>query len=127
MSPASSTSQPSVQAAAKKKPSKVRPKGEAAAANAGGTAGSDNSGAGGDGGTGQDGGNRGTGLVGIRRRDVHALLDGLVSKGKTGTASDVRKHLSRLFNWAIDREIIAENPLTGLKRKDLQYRADASS
>jgi hypothetical protein len=64
-------------------------------------------------------------LADIRRRDVHALLDGLIAKGKTGTASDVRKHLSRLFNWAIDREIIAENPLSGLKRKDLQYKADA--
>ncbi len=61
----------------------------------------------------------------IRRRDVHLLLDGFIAKGKTGTASDVRKHLSRLFNWAIDREIITENPLTGLKRKDLQYKADA--
>ncbi len=61
----------------------------------------------------------------IRRRDVHELLDGLIAQGKAGTASDVRKHLSRLFNWAIDREIIAENPLSGLKRKDLQYRADA--
>ena len=47
------------------------------------------------------------------------------SPRQTGTASDVRKHLSRLFNWAIDREIIAENPLSGLKRKDLQYKADA--
>ena len=64
-------------------------------------------------------------LADIRRRDVHALLDGLIAKGRTGTASDVRKHLSRLFNWAIDREIIAENPLSGLKRKDLQYKADA--
>ena len=54
-------------------------------------------------------------LADIRRRDVHALLDGLIAKGKTGTASDVRKHLSRLFNWAIDREIIAENPLSGLE------------
>lgn len=61
----------------------------------------------------------------IRRRDVHALLDGLIAKGKTGTASDVRKHLSRLFNWTIDREIISENPLSGMKRKDLQYKADA--
>lgn len=61
----------------------------------------------------------------IRRRDVHELLDVIIAKGRSGTAQDVRKHLSRLFNWAIDREIIAESPLTGLKRKDLQYRADA--
>ena len=61
----------------------------------------------------------------IRRRDVHDLLDRYVTQGKIGTASDVRKHLSRLFNWAIDREIISDNPLAGLKRKDLQYKADA--
>ena len=61
----------------------------------------------------------------IRRRDVHELLDGIIAKGKTGTASDVRKHLSRLFNWAVDREIITDSPLSGLKRKDLQYKADA--
>ena len=64
-------------------------------------------------------------IADIRRRDVHELFDALIAKGKTGTASDVRKHLSRLFNWAIDREVIAENPLSGLKRKDLQYKADA--
>ena len=64
-------------------------------------------------------------IGGIRRRDVHDLLDGLIAKGKPGAASDVRKHLSRLFNWAIDREIITENPVSGVKRKDLQYKADA--
>lgn len=64
-------------------------------------------------------------IVDIRRRDIHELLDGFIAKGQSGTARDVRKHLSRLFNWAVDREIITENPLAGLKRKDLQYRADA--
>jgi integrase len=61
----------------------------------------------------------------IRRRDVHELLDCLIAKGLVGTGPDVRKHLSRLFNWAVEREIISESPLAGLKRKDLQYRADA--
>lgn len=64
-------------------------------------------------------------IVDIRRRDVHELIDGFIAKGQPGTAQDVRKHLSRLFNWAVDREIITENPLAGLKRKDLQSRADA--
>lgn len=64
-------------------------------------------------------------IADIRRRDVHALIDGYIEKGLPGTARDVRKHLSRVFGWAIDREIISENPLAGLKRKDLQYRADA--
>lgn len=64
-------------------------------------------------------------IADIRRRDVHELIDGYIEKGLTGTARDVRKHLSRVFGWALDREIISENPLIGLKRKDLQYRADA--
>ncbi|HMN39046.1 MAG TPA: tyrosine-type recombinase/integrase [Hyphomicrobium sp.] len=64
-------------------------------------------------------------IADIRRRNIHELLDGFIAKGQAGTARDVRKHLSRLFNWAVDREIITENPLAGLKRKDLQYRADA--
>jgi len=62
----------------------------------------------------------------LRRRDVHELLDGLAEKGALGTARDVRKHLSRLFNWAVDREIVTESPMTGLKRKDLHYDAEAA-
>lgn len=64
-------------------------------------------------------------IADIRRRDVHELLDEFIAAGKIGTAQDVRKHLSRLFNWAVDREIITASPLTGLKRKDLHYKADA--
>lgn len=64
-------------------------------------------------------------IADIRRRNIHELLDGFIARGQPGTARDVRKHLSRLFNWAVDREIITENPLAGLKRKDLQYKSDA--
>lgn len=67
----------------------------------------------------------GRAIADIRRSDVHDLLNDIVNRGQTGTARDVRKHLSRLFSWAVDREILSESPLTGLKRKDLQYRADA--
>lgn len=55
----------------------------------------------------------------IRRSDVHALLDGLVEQGKLGTGREVRKHLSKLFNWALDRELVQENPVASLKRRDL--------
>lgn len=61
----------------------------------------------------------------IRRAHVHELLDGLVTSGKIGTAREVRKHLSRLFNWAIDREIISDSPVHGLKRGDLESNEEA--
>jgi len=61
----------------------------------------------------------------IRRSDVHQLLDGLVAAGKTGTAREVRKHLSSLFNWAVDREIVTDNPVYGMTRADLKNTHEA--
>lgn len=61
----------------------------------------------------------------IRRSDIHAILDGLVSRGLRGAGSEVRKHLSRFFNWAADRELISDNPLSGLKRSDLGSNPEA--
>jgi len=61
----------------------------------------------------------------IRRADVHTLLDDLVTDDAVGTAREVRKHLSRLFNWAVDRELITDSPVHGLKRTDLKTNEDA--
>lgn len=61
----------------------------------------------------------------IRRADVHAILDELVVDEKVGTAREVRKQLSRIFNWAADREIIAANPISGMKRLDLANNSEA--
>src|SRR5215213_765870 len=49
----------------------------------------------------------------IRRADAHELLDRLVANGKVALAREVRKHLTRLFNWCVDRGIIAASPLAG--------------
>lgn len=64
-------------------------------------------------------------IADVRRADVHELLDELVAAGKVGTAREVRKHLSKLFNWAVDRELIASNPIYSLKRADLAPRQEA--
>jgi integrase len=61
----------------------------------------------------------------IRRSDVHELLDNLVERGKVPIAREVRKHLSRLFNWAVDRELVKDSPIHGLKRGDLQKNDEA--
>lgn len=59
-------------------------------------------------------------LPDIRRTHVHELLDELVAQGKPGAAREVRKHLHRLFGWAVDREIIPASPVAAMRRGDLQ-------
>jgi integrase len=61
----------------------------------------------------------------IRRSEVHDLIDGLIANGQTAMAREVRKHLSRFFNWAVDREIIKDSPIHGLKRGDLHKNEEA--
>jgi hypothetical protein len=61
----------------------------------------------------------------IRRADVHERLDQLVEAGKLGIAREVRKHLSRFFNWAVDREIITNSPVHALRRSDLEPNQEA--
>ncbi|WP_439396568.1 tyrosine-type recombinase/integrase [Bradyrhizobium sp. PMVTL-01] len=61
----------------------------------------------------------------IRRTDIHALLDSMVEEGRHGMAREVRKNLSRFFNWCIDRELVHANPLDGLRRRDLSANYEA--
>jgi integrase len=48
----------------------------------------------------------------IRRRDVIELLDGIVEKGKPITANRVLAAVRKLFNWALQRDIIEASPVT---------------
>lgn len=61
----------------------------------------------------------------ITRSDIHKLLDRIVADGKVGAAREVKKHLSTLFNWAINREICKHNPVMNLTRKDLKPNENA--
>ncbi len=63
----------------------------------------------------------------IKRADIHDLLDAMgEDKGAgVGAAREVRKQLHKMFDWALDREIIAANPAYKLKRKDLKPNKDA--
>jgi integrase len=61
-------------------------------------------------------------IDGIRRSDTHELLDRLVAEGKVAIAREVRKHLTRLFNWSVDRGIIGASPLAGMERPEIAYR-----
>ncbi|MFL4973650.1 MAG: Arm DNA-binding domain-containing protein, partial [Microvirga sp.] len=52
----------------------------------------------------------------IRRADAHELLDRLVADGRVAMAREVRKHLTKLFNWSVDRGIVTASPLAGMER-----------
>jgi integrase len=51
----------------------------------------------------------------ITRRDVLDLLDGLVASGRPIAANRALTAVRKLFNWAIERDIIAVSPCAGVK------------
>jgi integrase len=62
---------------------------------------------------------KGRSMEKITRAEVHELLDTLSAKHTPSIAREVRKHLSKLFNWAVDRGALPASPLAGMRRPDL--------
>ncbi|WP_095012527.1 tyrosine-type recombinase/integrase [Tsuneonella mangrovi] len=63
-------------------------------------------------------------LAQIARADIHLLLDRVaVGRGKAA-AIEMRKHLSKLFHWAVDRQLISSNPITRLDRDEVYVERD---
>jgi len=52
----------------------------------------------------------------VTRRDLVALLDGIVDRGAPITANRVHALLVQMWNWAVAREIIAMSPMYGVPR-----------
>ena len=46
----------------------------------------------------------------IKRRDVIALLDRIVAAGTPHAATGVLKQVRKLFNWAIERDLLESSP-----------------
>ena len=57
----------------------------------------------------------------IGRAAVHELLDDIIQRRTVGRAREVRKHLSKMFNWAVDRGMLEASPLAGMRRPELAY------
>ncbi|WP_309645793.1 integrase family protein, partial [Phenylobacterium sp.] len=51
----------------------------------------------------------------ITKRDVIDLLDGIADSGRVVTANRIRAYLSKFFNWAVERDILAASPAVGVK------------
>jgi integrase len=53
-------------------------------------------------------------IVGITKRDVIELLDGVEARGAKYVRNRLHAHLSKLFNWAIGKDMITISPLAGI-------------
>jgi integrase len=60
----------------------------------------------------------------ITRRDVIALLDGIVDKGTPITANRTLGAVSKLFNWSLDRAIIETSPCIRITRPSQEKSRD---
>jgi hypothetical protein len=55
-------------------------------------------------------------MTDITKRQADELIAGIVKGGRKGTAREVRKHLHRMFEWAVETEIVTKNPLHSRKK-----------
>ena len=55
----------------------------------------------------------------ITKRDVLALLDGIVERGAVVRARRVFATLCSFFKWCLKRDIITVDPMAGIERKDI--------
>lgn len=51
----------------------------------------------------------------IAKRDVIDLLDEIADSGRVVTANRIRAYLNKFLNWAVERDILAMSPATGVK------------
>ena len=65
---------------------------------------------------------RGQPIDSVTRGMCFLLLDKVTTSCGVGIAREVRKHLTKLLNWAADRSYISANPLAGARMPDLGYR-----
>jgi integrase len=60
----------------------------------------------------------------ITRRDVNAVLDTVASRGAVVRANRVRALVSKIFNFAISRDIVEHNPVQGVMKPADETRRD---
>jgi integrase len=60
----------------------------------------------------------------ITRRDVRDVIDGIADRGTVIRARRIHAALHRLFAWAVSRDIITANPMTGLGKPGSETSRD---
>lgn len=51
----------------------------------------------------------------IKKRDVVLMLEKIVERGSPGTANSVFRCIRKMFNWAVERDILEHSPCDGVK------------
>lgn len=51
----------------------------------------------------------------IKKRDVVLILEKIVERGSSGTANSVFRCIRKMFNWAVERDILEHSPCDGVK------------
>ncbi len=59
----------------------------------------------------------------LDRATAHELLDEIAMQHGAGAAREVRKHITKFFNWAVDRGLLTASPVAGMRRPELGYVA----
>lgn len=59
----------------------------------------------------------------LDRATAHELLDEVAMQHGAGAAREVRKHITKFFNWAVDRGLLTASPVAGMRRPELGYVA----
>jgi integrase len=62
-------------------------------------------------------------FIGIGRRDVIALCEGIVAKGSPIQANRVQALLSKIFSFALDAELVTANPCARLRKRSRETTA----
>lgn len=60
----------------------------------------------------------------VRRKDIIALIDGIVAEGKPQAAINHLRYLKMIFNWAASRDMISANPCDGVKPPGRTFERD---
>lgn len=63
-------------------------------------------------------------VVSIKKRDVIALLDGIVERGAPIGANRARALISRIFSWAMKRDLVEYNPCAGVDPPSPENKRD---
>lgn len=63
-------------------------------------------------------------IADISRRDVLALLDGIMDRGAAYQANRTLAHVRKLFNWCVERDILKTNPAAGVSAPGKEQSRD---
>jgi integrase len=60
----------------------------------------------------------------VKRSDIHDLLDNIVERGSPVTANRALAVLRKMFNWAIERDLVIASPVDRVKNPTIELSRD---